>query len=121
MAKELKQDKSKTNYSAVLRKFVHPIIDQSDKIAKIKSKYAFGIHVWNATTIKNKDRSLFEKAKAQVAEKKLEIPEPQRLFEEMVKFKEEEFQGYVNVVIDFEIRELSDGGYDLTVASAPLK
>jgi|SRR5690625_380894 len=108
-------------YSEVLRKFVHPMVLETDTLSMIEEKYAFGVHVWNSVNIKNKHPELFEEAKKEVIEKSDNKIEAEALFEELVNFKKKEFSDYQRVFIDFEILEKIGGGYTVTAASAELK
>lgn len=108
-------------YSEILKKFVHPLIEEKDDFAKIEKKYAFGVHVWNAVCIKDNYPELFDQARDQVIAKAEDKTEATALFDEMVKFKQEEFSEYPRVFVDFEILEKIDGGYNVTAASAELK
>lgn len=120
----MKHQENKNNeirYAEVLKKFVHPMIKKTDDLNSIEQKYAFGVHVWNATNIKEKHPELFEEAKNQVIEKAENKTEAEALFNEMVEFKQKEFSNYKRVFIDFEILEKIDEGYNVTAASAELK
>lgn len=96
-------------------------IEKTDDFSTIEKKYAFGVHVWNATNIRKKHPELFEEARNQVIEKAENKTEAEALFNEMVDFKEQEFADYKRVFIDFEILEKIEEGYNVTAASAELK
>lgn len=118
---EKPQDKE-IRYSEILKRFVHPTIETGDEIATVEKKYAFGIHVWNAVNIREKNPEMFDQARQQVIDKAQDKTEAQALFDEMVQFKEKEFSEYKRVFIDFEILEKVGGvGYTVTAASAELK
>lgn len=118
---QVKKEKGKIRYAEVLRKFVHPTVQESDGLAEIQQKYAFGVHVWNAEAIRNKNPELYDSAKQQVIEKATDPQEATELFDQMLKFKQEEFSAFKKVIIDFEIMGKSAADYTVTVASAELK
>lgn len=120
MSQETEKD-NEIKYSAILRKFVHPMINEKDDIVTIEKKYAFGMHVWNATNIRAKHPELFEQALQQVIDKAEDKTEAEALFHEMVNFKEKEFAEYKRVFVDMEVLETVDSGYNVTAASAELK
>lgn len=121
MANDKSKGKDETNYSEVFRQFVGPTLQNSDSIDQIKEKYAFGMHVWNAAAIKTKSPKMFENARNQVARKSTSKPEAITLFNELVNLKKTGFSRYKRVIVDFEIVESSNAGYDVSVATADLK
>src|SRR5699024_6330442 len=114
-------NKEEIRYAQVLKKYVHPLIEAEDSISTVQEKFAFGVHTWNATSVKAKNPEMFKQAKQQVAQKTTNLSQATELFDEMVKFKEEEFTQYQRVFIDFEVLGTSGSDYDITVASADLK
>ncbi|HLS31100.1 MAG TPA: hypothetical protein VK021_09610 [Flavobacteriaceae bacterium] len=120
----MSQQENKNNeikYSQILRRFVHPMIEETDDIEAIEKKYGFGVHVWNATNIKEKHPELFQKALQQVIDKAEDKTEAEALFNEMVNFKQKEFGEYKRVFVDVEVLETVDSGYNVTAASAELR
>lgn len=118
---EQENKNNEIKYSQILRNFVHPMIGETDDIETIENKYGFGVHVWNATNIKEKHPEMFQAALKQVIEKAEDKTEAEALFHEMVNFKQKEFAEYKRVFIDVEVLETVDSGYNVTAASAELK
>lgn len=116
-----KNNTKEIRYSEILRRFVHPIIEENDDLGNIEKKYAFGMHVWNAAILQEKHPDLFEQAREQVVKKAENATEAEALFDEMVAFQQKEFKMYQRVFIDFEILQQVDKGYSVTAATAELK
>lgn len=118
---ETRLNKNGIKYSELLKKFVHPIVSDTDDISIIKTKYIFGAHAWNSAVLREVSEDLFQKAKNEMLRMTPEIIEVEALFDEMIKRKEEEFSEYKNIIADLEIKKISGPDYDLTVATTPLK
>jgi len=116
---ELRSNPDKIKYSELLQSFVAPILLDDDKISVVKSKFSFGIAVWNLSIIKDKSEADFLSAKKDLLSKIPDSPTAEELFDEMVKLKQEEFSEYKNFIVDFEIKEMNGLDYELTVAMAP--
>lgn len=107
-------------YSELLKAYVSPMIEETDDISIVRTKYTFGAFVWNAAILKGQSEELFQKAKSDVMELTPDIPETELLFDEMVKVKLAEFREFTNIIADIEIRKSRGMDYDLTVATTPL-
>lgn len=111
----------KSSYAKALKRFVHPTVQTTDDRTALNTKYAFGVHVWNAEAMRKGYPDRFEKAREQVIQKSIDPVEAEQLFNRMLEFKEKEFSSFDRVIIDFEVLGDSGEDYTLTVASAQLK
>lgn len=113
-------NQGKVKYSELLKAFVSPMIDETDDISIVRTKYMFGAFFWNAAILKSQSEELFLKAKSDVMELTPDIPETEPLFDEMVKIKLTDFGEFTNIIADLEIKKTRGIDYDLTVATTPL-
>jgi len=118
---EIKLNDSKVKYSELLKAFAHPIVDKSDSISIIKTKYLMCIYAWNAAVLQERSEELYLLAKKDLSSIILNNPEIEQLFDEMVKLKQEEFSEFKNIIVDFEIKKITGLDYDLTVATTVFK
>lgn len=107
-------------YSELLKDFVSPIIDDTDDITVLKSKYLFGSYVWNATIMKDINEDVYNSAKNEVLSLGPNFPEIDSLFETLANRKRMEFSEFTNLIVDVEFRKIRGLDYDLTVATSPL-
>lgn len=97
------------------------MIEKTDNLTIIKTKYTFGAHAWNAAVMRERSEDVYQLAKKDVSAMMPDVPEVGQLFEEMVKHKQEAFSEYKNIIADFEIKKIRGLDYDLTVATISLK
>ncbi len=108
---------STTKYSELIKLFVHPIINAKDDDEIMKTKYAFGILVWNTAIMQEKSSDYYLQFKKNILSIIPNEPYFGLLFEEMLKKKQEAFNEYKNIIVDFEIRKRQGNYYDLSVVS----
>jgi hypothetical protein len=118
---EIRLNNGKVKYSELLKAFVNPIVSESDDISIVRTKYLFGVHAWNAATLREKSEEVYQLAKKDVSSIMPNVTEIEQLFDEMVKRKQEEFSEFKNIIADFEIKKIRGLDYDLTVAATLLK
>jgi|GEM_PF-970463 len=107
-------------YSELLKEFVSTIIDDTDDIATLKSKFLFGSFVWNAAIMKDVNEDVYNSAKNEVLSLGPNFPDIDVMFETMALRKKMEFAEYTNIIMDVEIKKIRGLDYDLTVATSPL-
>ncbi len=118
---ETRLNNGKIKYSELLKEFVHPIVSETDDISIVKTKYTFGVHAWNAATLREKSEEVYQLAKKSISSIMPDIPEVEQLFDELVKRKQVEFLEFKSIIAGFEIKKIRGIDYDLTVATTTLE
>jgi len=117
---ETRLNKDSVKYSELLQEFVDPLLDSQNDSSTVKLKFAFGVHAWNAATVREKSEEAYLLAKREFFKTTPYVPGMEQLFEEMVDRKREKFSEHKNIIVDFEIKKIHGTDYHLTVATAPL-
>ncbi len=94
-------------YSKLLEQFMNPFMDDFKDYEYIEDILEFAINAWNTANI----NSLIpiediEKAMNSIEQNKEYV----LLIKRMIAHKEENFKTYTNFIVDFELKEVNDGG-----------
>lgn len=94
-------------YSKLLEQFMNPFMRDFEDFEYIEDILDFAINAWNMANINsimpNED---LEKTMNSVEQNKEDI----LLLKRMVTYKEAKFKAYTNFIVDFELKEVNDGG-----------
>ena len=105
-------------YSNLLKDFVEPFLEKEDSISDLKTKLFFGIHVWNAAIMKEKNEEAYLKLRHDIMSVLKDIHDGEKVFDDMMKRKQEKFADYKNFIVDFEIKKMKGMDYELSVATS---
>ncbi len=115
---EVRLNKSPVKYSNLLKDFAEPFLEKEDSINDLKTKLFFGIHVWNAAIMKERNNEVYLKLRHDTLSVLRDIQEGEKVFDNMVKRKEDKFAEYKNFIVDFEIKKMKGVDYELSVATS---
>ncbi len=94
-------------YSKLLEQFMNPFMDDFKDYEFIEDILDFAINAWNMANINSIIPSEnIEKAMNSIEQNKEDV----LLLKRMVAHKEEKFKAYTNFIVDFELKEVNDGG-----------
>jgi len=94
-------------YSKLLEQFMNPFMADFKDYEYIEDIFEFAINAWNTANVNNIIPSEdVEKAINSIEQNKDDI----LLLKRMLAHKEEKFKGYTNFIVDFELKEVNDGG-----------
>lgn len=113
----VRKNQSKIKYSELLKYFVLPFISEAEDFNIVRTIHAIGAAAWNAAIMKEKSEEDYLRAKKEIGSVIPKIPEIELLFEEMVQRKQDEFAEYKKIILDFEIKKISETEYQLTVGT----
>lgn len=117
----VRNNQSEIKYSELLGYFVHPFIGEVEDFDIIRTIHAMGIAAWNAAIMKDKSEENYLRAKKELDSVIPKIPEIELIFEEMMQRKQDEFSEYKNIIVDFEIKKISETDYHLSVGTTQSK
>ncbi|GGX23512.1 hypothetical protein [Aquimarina muelleri] len=94
-------------YSKLLEQFMNPFMDDFKDYEFIEDILDFAINAWNTANINSIIPSEnIEKTMNSIEQNKEDV----LLLKRMVAHKEEKFKAYTNFIVDFELKEVNDGG-----------
>ena len=94
-------------YSTLLEQFMNPFMDDFKDYEYIEDILEFAINTWNMANINSIMPSEdIEKEMNSIKQNKKNI----LLIKKMIAYKEENFKAYTNFIVDFELKEVNDGG-----------
>jgi hypothetical protein len=94
-------------YSKLLEQFMNPFMADFKDYEYIEDIFEFAINAWNTANINSIIPSEdIEKAINSIGQNKDDI----LLLKRMLSYKEDKFKEYTNFIVDFELKEVNDGG-----------
>lgn len=94
-------------YSTLLEQFMNPFMDDFKDYEYIEDILEFAINIWNMANINSIMPSEdIEKEMNSIEQNKKDV----LLIKRMIAYKEENFKAYTNFIVDFELKEVTDGG-----------
>ncbi len=111
---------SGVKYSELLKYYIEPLMSKTDNISDVKLNLSFGVLVWNAAIMGEKDEKHIQSAKDEIFEVMPDNLKILHLFDDMIKRKQEKFKEFKNIIVNFELRKINKVDYDLTVATTPV-
>lgn len=115
---EVRVNTSPVKYSNLLKDYVEPMLEEDDSISDLKTKLFFGIHVWNATVMKERNQEVYLKLRHDIMSVLKDITDGEKVFDDLMKRKQDKFADYKNFIVDFEIKKMKGMDYELSVATS---
>ncbi|QTE21543.1 hypothetical protein [Polaribacter cellanae] len=93
-------------YSSLLEQFLNPFMSDFDNLEYIEDIIEFAINAWNMANI----NSIMSNKDAEKAMNSIENDKDILLLKKMIAHKQAKFKEYTNFIVDFELKEVNDGG-----------
>ena len=118
--KPLNLNSNNKEYAILLQAFIGSVIKEDDTIVRIRTKYDFGLHAWNAALIQEKSEKAYFKYRKDFLEPMLLMQGVSGFFDSLVDLKNEKFNKHKDLIIDVEVFEDENSGYFVTVDTSSM-
>ena len=115
---EVRLNTNPVKYSNLLKEYAEPMLQDDDSVSDLKTKFFFGIQMWNAAVMKERNEEVYLKLRHEIMSVIKDIPEGEKVFDDLMKRKQDKFAEYKNFIVDFEIKKIRGMDFELSVATS---